>query len=130
MEWISALIDSYLRCARAMSARLAATYGVDDLLKARRSKVIPPAGVTDDGLEFRFHGIGVALDDATWSIDIDFLPFGLIGGFDAWRLHLFTEENPSVTKRSQAEVQVALDALEHRGDIVRVEFSSLYRSAK
>jgi len=127
-EWIVQLISQYLVSVRALSQRLGEAFNQDDLLPGRRSRVIPRAGVTANGLEFRFHGIGCWISDGTVSVDFDFMPDGQIGGFDAWRLHVFSEENSSVGGVwSQHEVQAALDRLVHQGLAQSVEGSSLYR---
>lgn len=127
MNWALSLIESYLSCAVALTARLSMAFGEPQLLEARRHRRIPASGVTADGLTFMFHGIGVALNDAQSAIDIDFLPGGELGGFDAWRLHLFTTENRSQVRRSQDEVQTALNELVQTGVIERVDGWSLYR---
>jgi hypothetical protein len=127
-EWMLTLISQYLSSARSLSRRLCVAFSQEDLLSGRRSKAIPPSGNVADELEFRFHGIGCWISDGKLSVDFDFLPDGQIGGFDAWRLHVFSEENPSfVGPRSQHDIQMALDRLLERGLIQAVEGSTLYR---
>jgi hypothetical protein len=127
-EWIVQLIFQYLERARLLAQRLCEAFNQDDLLSGRRAKAIPRTGVAPGGIEFSFHGIGCRICDGKVSVDFDFLPAGQIGGFDAWRLHIFSEENPSlVGAQSQQEVQTALDRLLKRGIIQSLEGSSLYR---
>ena len=128
-EWIVGLVSQYLNSARSLSQRLGEAFSQEDLLSGRRNKRIPRTGVAANGLEFSFHGIGCWISDGTFSVDFDFLPDGQIGGFDAWRLHVFSEDNPSaVGSRPQHEVQTALNRLLDRGLIQTVEgSSSLYR---
>lgn len=127
-KWIMKLISEYMGSARALSRKLCAAFTQNDLLSGRRSNAIPRTGVTSDGLEFSFHGIGCWLSDGKQSVDIDFTPNGHIGAFDAWKLHVFSRENPSIVgSRSQQEVQAALDHLLDRGHIQHIEGSALYR---
>jgi hypothetical protein len=127
-EWIMRLISQYLESVRILSRRLCQAFNLDDLLSGRRSRQIPRTGVVANGLEFSFHGIGCRIEDGTLSVDFDFMPGGKSGGFDAWRLHLFSEENPSIVGVwSEKEVRAALERLEAQGLIQRVERSSLYR---
>jgi hypothetical protein len=127
-EWIVKLISNYVESARLLSRRLGEAFHQTDLLEGHRSKMIPRSGTSANGLEFRFHGIGCWISDGNISVDFDFLPDGQVGGFDAWRLHVFANENPSVVGvRSQQEVQSALDLLLKLGLIQTVESSSLYR---
>lgn len=106
-NWLEPLIDTYVLTARALGRRLGATFQTE-LLRGRRTGVIPQQGVTADGLEFSFHGAGCRIELNDVVVDFDFLPDGRIGGFDAWRLHLFTTENAGQQPRSQEEVQAAL----------------------
>jgi hypothetical protein len=127
-KWIAKLVSQYLVSARILSQRLCEAFNQDELLAGRRNKAIPRAGIAANGLEFRFHGFGCWISDGTVSVDFDFTPDGQIGGFDAWRLHVFSEENPSVVGlRSQHEVQAALDLLLEQGLIQPIEGSALYR---
>lgn len=120
------LIAQYLSDAHALSQRLCTAFGVDDLWKGRRSRRIPVSG-SADGLTFRFHGIGCAISSDTVRVDFDFLPGGKLGGFDAWRLHLFSEDNPSVVgRRGQDEVQRALEQLLAQGLVTTVNDSNLF----
>ena len=127
-EWIIKLISSYLKNAHKLAQQLCDSFAQDDLISGRCNKAMPRTGVTNTGLEFRFHGIGCWISDGNVSVDFDFMPDGRIGGFDAWRLHIFSKENPSIVGiRSLQEVQIALDSLLEQGSIQPVERSSLYK---
>lgn len=127
-DWIDELITEYLDAVHSLTQRLATTYGQTDLLEGRRNKAIPRVSETSSGLDFSFHGIGCWISDGRRSVDLDFLPSGQTDGFDAWRLHVFTEENPSfVGVRSQSSIEHALEQRMQAGLIQPVEGSRLYR---
>ncbi|HZI12183.1 MAG TPA: hypothetical protein VE153_17500 [Myxococcus sp.] len=127
-DWLGRLISEYVQATRALSQRLGAAFAQSSLLQGRRDKAIPRSGRTADGLVFNFHGAGCWISDGQLSVDFDFLPDGQVDGFDAWRLHVFTEENPAlVGVRSHEEVQLALELLAKLGRVLPVEGTSLYR---
>ncbi len=128
-DWIVELIGRYLAAAEALSRRLSDAYQQADLLSGRRAEAIPRTGTSSNGIEFSFHGIGCWMADRTVAVDVDFTPDGGVDGFDAWRLHRFSEENPSLSApRSQKEVQVALEGLLQRGAIRAVDGSRLFKT--
>lgn len=128
--WLDVLIHEYLRAVKSLASRLAAEYGVPDLLTGRRSRAIPRTGETSGGIEFRFHGAGCWMSDGDTVVDIDFGPDGAIDVFDAWRLHVYSEDQPDlVGVRTPAEVDEALDALHRAGGLVEVERSKRFRLA-
>jgi hypothetical protein len=127
-DWMGRLISEYVQATRALSQRLGAAFGQSSLLQGRRDQAIPRSGRTADGLVFNFHGIGCWISDGQLSVDFDFLPDGQVDGFDAWRLHVFTEDNPSlVGVRGREEIQLALELLAKLGRIRLVEGTRLYR---
>ena len=126
--WIKTLIHDYLRAAESLSSRLAAAFGVSDLPSGRRSRSIPRTGETPDGIEFRFHGAGCWMTDGDTTVDIDFGPDGTIDVFDAWRLHVYSEDQPSLTGvRSSTEVGEALGGLLGVGALIQLEGSKRFR---
>ncbi|WP_407667150.1 DUF6896 domain-containing protein [Myxococcus qinghaiensis] len=126
--WVIELIHQYLQMVQHLSQRLTESFGVSELLSGRREKTIPRAGTTDSGLEYRFHGNGCWISDGARQVDFDWMPDGRIDGFDAWRLHRFSDDNPAVVGvRTHDEVQTELDGLRGRGSIQVVEGGAFYR---
>lgn len=128
------LIERYLRTVERLSTALAAAYQVDSLFLARKSKKIPRLGSFGNGGEFKFHGIGCRISDDNSSVDFDFYGDGRTDGFDAWRLHLFVEDNGLAadfifdTSHNALKSQIA--ALVNSGRIVPIIGSNLYKLAE
>lgn len=125
-DWAVALIFKYLAESTRLAQRLCGVYSQENLLAGRRNGAIPRSGSLE-GVEFEFHGVGCRIAEGNSSADFDFLPDGQLGGFDAWRLHVFSEANPGLAPHSQSEIQGALDVLETNAVVERVSGSSLYR---
>ena len=109
-DWLVRFISEHQRSVRLLSNRLRDAFCQKDLLAGRRSRRILREGKTADGLRYAFHGLGCWISDGKLSVDFDFGPEGEVGGFDAWRLHVFSRENPLIAgTRSEHEVQSALE---------------------
>ncbi|HZF50866.1 MAG TPA: hypothetical protein VE093_19535 [Polyangiaceae bacterium] len=112
------LIDEYQAAVRRVVSTLRAGFGRDDLLRARRTGVIPKDGVIS-GIEFSFHGIGcrAIVDDV--EVDFDFGLDGRADGFDAWRLWLFARQKPKKYPQfqRQEDIKAALERLARSGEI-------------
>ncbi|HVU00801.1 MAG TPA: hypothetical protein VHE30_03585 [Polyangiaceae bacterium] len=116
-----------MSAATGLCERLGRSIGRVDLLAARRAGEIAKSGVSPDGIEFEFHGIGCRLSADGTVVDVDFLPGGAFG-FDVWRLHVFSSENVlTVGRRSAAEVQEALDGLVRVGEVEAIPGSRTFR---
>lgn len=127
-DWITSLISHYTLSAERLNRRLCESFRQPDLLTGRRRNAIPRTGRSADGVEFRFHGAGCWMSDGEVSVDVDFTPEGGVDGFDAWRLHAYSEENPDVVGcRSRDDVQACLSSLEERGLVTLVHSGRLYR---
>src|SRR3990167_1171725 len=110
-DWAVALISTYIFESARLAERVCRLYSQPTLLAGRQSGAIPRSGLLE-GLEFDFHGIGCWISENGLSVDFDFLPDGRLGGFDAWRLQVFSQSNPRFgPPRSESEIQAALDAL-------------------
>lgn len=126
-EWLGDLILQYIEASQSLARRLCQSFGVADLVTGRRDKRIPRTGTTPEGLAFSFHGIGCRMSDSILSVDFDFLPSDQLGGFDAWRLHLFADENRArFGRRSLEQVRAAFDEFRVAGRVVAVPQSKLF----
>lgn len=123
VEQMSALIAEYLSATRQIKELFQSRFGVDDLLRARRTGALPKEGVLDPdkGIRFSFHGVGCTIESKGQSIDFDFGPGGRVDGFDLWRLQLFLgsrlDKYPGLA--TEEEQAAASSELISRGAIVR-----------
>jgi hypothetical protein len=90
---VTVLVERYLDAVATLSRQLAESYGVDDLFAARNEKAMPREGSFGEGGEYQFHGSGCTIDDGSMSVNFNFFDNGRVDGFDAWRLHIFAEDN-------------------------------------
>ncbi|MBU1431851.1 hypothetical protein KKF91_15020 [Myxococcota bacterium] len=128
--WLEDLIHHYLSAANSLISRLVADYQIPDLLTGRRIGTVPRTGVSASGIEFRFHGAGCWLTDGDTIVDLDFGPDGSTNVFDAWRLHVYSEDQPDLAGvRTQTEVQDGLAALLIAGRLAQVGDSNQFRLA-
>lgn len=112
------LADEYVGDAYDVVSVLRRHYPYQNLLQGRRTGSIPQQGDLPEGIRFEFHGIGCLFQTASKKLDLDFGPDGRCDGFDAWRLHLFANENDlDVGKPTLAEIEEGLAQLERIGEI-------------
>ena len=115
------LICKYLNGVRQFTASLKSEYGVENILIAKRRRVIPLEGTTKDGLfKFSFHGIGCCAECADFTVDFDFGDDGSIEGFDAFRLARFasTLKEFETTPPTESEIRDALRSLVAQGFVI------------
>ena len=126
---IRLLIREYRDAVRESFAELLVAYPSYRMVPMDRK--IPRRGTLPSGREYSFHGIGCRFEKDGIVADMDFGPDGRIGGFDAWRLHIFAESRGDKIITLE-EIQSSLDALQIAGEITKCgpeSFSSLYFSA-
>ncbi len=93
VEQMCALIAEYLNSVQEIKELFFTKFGEEDLLRARRSGVLPREGWLDQDRDIRylFHGVGCLVESGDEIIDFDFGPKGRVDGFDLWRLRQFLE---------------------------------------
>ncbi len=114
------LIRRYTSASGDAAQKLRDELAVTDLLGALHGGTLHRAGKLPDGTQYRFHGVGCAVERAGISVDFDFGPEGRTDGFDAWRLHLFAEQFPDETHfHDEAVVAAALAELQRAGMVAK-----------
>lgn len=124
------LIKRYLASVQVLVGQLQRAFQVENLVEGRKEGKIPRTGTFGDDGEFSFHGVGCRIEKGETSVDFDFGPNGRIDGFDAWRLHVFVEDDPSPEESgidtTERGLKVALKELLAKGMISQIEGDSLY----
>lgn len=82
-----------------------------------------PAGVT-----LRPHGYGIEVVTETINVDFDWGDRGELDGFDGWRLHWFSLQNPSKVEYSHAQLNELLELAVRGGALIKS--GSLYFDPK
>jgi hypothetical protein len=86
---------------------------VDDLLRAWREHRIPTVGNLPSGRSFTFHGQGCRFEHRGKIVEVGFTPDGRWDGFDACRLHEFSDTCPEFGSPTIEAIASALKELEH-----------------
>lgn len=116
---IDHVINEYVRWVRSYVSTMQLHFGSRNLLIDRREGRIPKRGQIGD-FEFVFHGVGCTINTPLHSIDFDFGPEGMVGGFDAFRLSIFANSLPSPHDSTVTEndFQKCLSRLQERGKVI------------
>jgi len=124
------IVRRFNEMAHHAASQIIAHYGVANLPDGRKSRTIPKNGRVGDELEFEFHGKGCRIQVGPLTVDFDFLPDSSPGGFDAWRLHWFIEENRLVPNPPEPdELRPILERLAMTGAIQQVGTTNLFQLA-
>lgn len=98
------LIESYVHKASLLCEKLKGTLLTNEnLLRARRLKLIPQQGKVDD-IHYSFHGVGCYFEYKNGSIEIDFGPDGNCNGFDQYRLFKYLENMNEKEKSAYEDI--------------------------
>jgi hypothetical protein len=119
---IEQVISEYLQQVEKSLTLFEGRFGRRDLVRAWRESIIPQEGDLAEGIEFRMHGFGCAVEFPDYDVDFDFVSLDQVG-FDAWRLWLFAKQFPHRYPQYQ-DREAIVDALAERldaGAITRVE---------
>lgn len=116
---IDRVIDEYVRCVRQYVSTMQEHFGSSNLLLDWREGRIPKQGQIGD-IGFVFHGVGCTVNTPSSSIEFDFGPDGMVGGFDAFRLSSFaislrSSHDSTVTEN---DFQKCLARLQERGKVI------------
>jgi hypothetical protein len=104
------LIHSYISNVNQFIDTVKFEYNVDNILIAKRARLIPAQGTTKDGrFTFRFHGIGCEVQGPDFTIDFDFGESAKVGGFDSWRLAHFAETYKRCEGHGFTEERIRVD---------------------
>jgi len=115
------LIQAYLSRVDEFIVTMRDEYGVENVLLAKRDRIIPPRGTTTRGaFRFRFHGIGCEVEGIDATFDFDFGENGTTGGFDSWRLAQFASSYAPAEGQNLTEtgIQDELNKLLVRGIVL------------
>jgi hypothetical protein len=115
------LIKAYLSRVDAFVVTMKNEYDVENVLLAKRERVIPPQGTTTNGdFKFRFHGIGCEVTGIDATFDFDFGKNGTTGGFDSWRLAQFANTYTPAEGHNftEARIQEELNELLAKGIVL------------
>jgi hypothetical protein len=116
------LIVSYKNEISKRIRRLQVELGCIDLMRGWREQAFPREGqfgTRGDGF-YSFHGTGCSVDDGTTSVEFEFGEGGRVDGFDAWRLHLFSQNFPNKYQgvESLLAIESGLKTLIDLGEVV------------
>jgi hypothetical protein len=127
MSEIMVAIKNYTELSKNMIEKLQVATGQQDLMRAWRDGVLEKTGTYDE-VYYEFHGAGIYIETDDASVEIDFLPGRLIGGFDSWRIWQMVKENGAMfpTLTSNEKINNELNALCAQGAITRVSNTNLY----
>jgi hypothetical protein len=99
---------------------------VDDLLRAWREQRIPTSGNLPSGRSFTFHGQGCRFEHRGKIVEMGFTPEGRWDGFDAYRVHEFSDTNAEFGSPTIEAIASALKELENLGIVELRPNSTLY----
>ena len=119
---IEKVISEYLQQVEKSLILFEGRFGRRDLVRAWREKIIPQEGELAEGIEFRMHGVGCAVEFPAYDVDFDFASRDRVG-FDAWRLWLFAKQFPDryPLYQDREAIVAALAERIDAGAIARVE---------
>lgn len=119
---LSHFINQYVSYVAAIDEYFRLTYKVDDVLRAVRISIIPKQGEINlyGTGKYSFHGIGCAVVWDTHSINYDYCPPRIAGGFSEYDLMDFIRSIGD--KLEVEEVNSHLQNLERQGLIVKGDF--------
>jgi hypothetical protein len=92
MTDIFTVINQYLADSRIINQTLKAHFGVDNLVRSYRHRLIPKSA-TVGNISYQMHGIGCRAVSGKLTIDFDLNETGEVVGFDAWRLLRYACDN-------------------------------------
>lgn len=114
---ILVLIASYVNAVRRAVAVPQVHLHTTALLEAVRKDRQRREGSIDSITTYAFHGVGCRVTTGETTVDFDFGPDGMVGGFDAWRLWLFADGNPGRFSqwKNRDQVEEALQRIQAEG---------------